>query len=362
MLREHTKLFYKCTGCPRAFDSKAAIYAHREEMHGDASEKEADFTLIYKAPFLSAAAGNIFGSRESYEARLEAVARRWPRRFGFQCGSCEVVFDTRQELEAHNTSWCQLQTGYGNSEDSTVGPVGSATKLFPTRTESKRVDMEKEFESRLEALREMCPRKCDNCSEMLSMLRAHFGSHSGDKTEEPPSETAPRGEDVQGVDVSAQMAGSSKKLRRRTQRSELEKDARDEAQQTPVENKPAKRTTRSKVNSDSNATVKNASQPNVEDVLSKAVGARRASSTSDIRAEENTPSPVIKTEPPTFPSPSRSTSSPQPAASSASNAGAKVKGLAPSTKGKNSPKPAQAGSMPFLESLGKDVPSQVRMN
>lgn len=117
MFRLHTKLLYKCTGCAKAFDSKTAIYAHRDELHGDASATggsdriEAAFTLLYKAPWLPSdkGGGNIFSSRQTYEKRLAVVSRTWKRRFGFRCLSCRTVFAAREELESHNTLWCHMQ-------------------------------------------------------------------------------------------------------------------------------------------------------------------------------------------------------------------------------------------------------------
>ena len=116
MFRLHTKLLYKCTGCARAFDSKTAIYAHSDECHvmsaAGGGRVAADFTLIYKAPWLSPNSnkgGNIFASRETYEKRLEIVSRKWKRRFGFRCLSCRIVFATKDELESHNTLWCHMQ-------------------------------------------------------------------------------------------------------------------------------------------------------------------------------------------------------------------------------------------------------------
>ena len=117
MFRLHTKLLYKCTGCARAFDSKTAIYAHSDSNEcrgGDAGGDRvaADFSLIYKAPWLSpnsSKGGNIFASRETYEKRLETVSRKWKRTFGFRCLSCRIVFATKDELESHNTLWCHMQ-------------------------------------------------------------------------------------------------------------------------------------------------------------------------------------------------------------------------------------------------------------
>ena len=111
MFRSHTKLLYKCTGCAKAFDSKTAIYAHRDEHHGDASSNEADFTLMYNAPWLPSdrGGGNIFSSRQEYEKRLGIVSRKWKRQFGFRCPSCCTVFASREELESHNTLWCHMQ-------------------------------------------------------------------------------------------------------------------------------------------------------------------------------------------------------------------------------------------------------------
>ena len=115
MFQSHTKLLYKCTGCAKAFDSKTAIYTHRDEHHGDACARgsdriEADFSLLYKAPWLpSDKGGNLFSSRQSYEERLGIISRKWKRRFGFRCFSCRTLFAAREELESHNPTWCHMQ-------------------------------------------------------------------------------------------------------------------------------------------------------------------------------------------------------------------------------------------------------------
>ena len=364
MFRSHTKLLYKCTGCAKAFDSKTAIYAHRDEHHGDASGDGsdrivADFSLLYKATWLpSNHGGNIFSSRQAYEKRLEVVSRKWKRRFGFRCLSCHTVFSAREELESHNTIWCHMQVRCNILDSAQQASIDlsrihavlqnnngvsiprlngkSATALFPCEAESKWVDKEKVLEAKLEEIRKMCPQKCSHCDEMLSLLRAHFASHGKDEVATEGPETVATSEDSKKELASpADPPPPKKVLRSRHDKSAAPSWSKVLDSATPlgpIAAAEVRRTTRSATEAIPAAEVTADRQRARQPEIKKEANDRKQSS-NPLKLEPMSPSST----------PPLTTDSPP----------VKKKAVSKS-------KPSLSGPVPFVESLGKDIPSQVR--
>ena len=198
MFDKHVKLYYKCTGCSKAFDSKASIYEHRSSAHADANENEADFHLMYKATFLSAP-NNLFKSRESFEQKVLSVTRNWDRGFLFKCLSCQSFFESRDDLRRHNQRWCQMQNQQqesGSDSSTSSGNDVSSSKLFPSPKKAKSIDREMQFEEKLAELKELCPTgSCHDCSDLLSRIRIHFNAHADKDCPDDSVQDQPRSQD-----------------------------------------------------------------------------------------------------------------------------------------------------------------------
>ena len=176
MLEEHVKLLYKCTGCSKAFDEKSAIYEHRSEMHKDADENQADFYLLYKAKFLKAPR-NLFNSRKAFEERMSVLTKSWVRYWILKCPSCSTLFESPGEFESHNQRWCEMQNSSGGASK----PKHS--KLFPPKSQARTIDKEKALEEKLSLINDFCPKGCSECQEHLTNLRLHFSKHADNETD-----------------------------------------------------------------------------------------------------------------------------------------------------------------------------------
>ena len=158
-------MYFKCNSCPKAFDSKTSIFEHREKQHSGESGPE--FSLLYKVPFLKPPK-NIFSTRESYEEQLEATCRKWSRDFGFQCLSCDAIFQSVSDLASHNSQFCQIQVNSNKKPQS---------RLFPSAVEDLGLAKLKAFEESIGKLKEICGGDCDHCNELMIALQSHFETH-----------------------------------------------------------------------------------------------------------------------------------------------------------------------------------------
>ena len=209
----------------------------------------------------------------------------------------------------------------------------SATALFPSESESKWVDKEKELEAKLEEIRKLCPQKCSHCDEMLSLLRAHFASHrkDGGTTEGP--ETVAMSEEPKQEQATVDPP-PRKVLRSRPDKSAAPPESKSAsnydwaASPRPSAAAEIRRTTRSAAEASPTAVVTTDRQRTKQLVLKKEVNLRQLS-----------PNPV---KPSSTPPLTRSDSPP-----------VKKKAVSKS-------KPPLSEPVPFVESLGKDVPSQVK--
>ena len=311
MMRRHSRLFYKCTGCSKAFESKNAIYEHRESSHPENSGGfEADFTLLYRANFLKSPA-NLFSSREAFENKIVDLTKKWDRRFMFKCHSCEAFFPDTELLSDHNPLWCQMRRYNKPHSDS------EASKLFPAKSAAKLVDKEKAFDCHLEKLKALCPKKCQHCVEIFSMLRTHFESHFasekdnqeefGQSTEDTVPDEVP--------EIKRKTRSESKSKKRVTRSSSIGDGGRTEKDVSP--SKTQKRT---KVQNESLSVLKS----------EKEVEIKKEPPSHSIHESANGGSPKV-------PAPPQQV-------------------FAKKGKGKHSKKPE-----PFVESLGLDIPSERKL-
>ena len=216
--------------------------------------------------------------------------------------------------------------------------------LFPSETESRWVDKEKELEGKLEEIRKLCPQKCDHCDEMLSLLRAHFASHGKEERASEESEpTAVRDEQSKPEPVTPFEPPPRKVLRSRAEKV-VDTAVPKEVAAAPVTVGPtvaakARRTTRSRVATES--TPGTATSPKVD--VSDRKKAEELMAKEEALERAQTPTPV-KVEPASSPSSMPPLSSGSPPVKK---------------KAVTKAKPAHSGPVPFVESLGKDVPSQV---
>jgi hypothetical protein len=165
----HVKLFYKCTSCPKAFATKSAIYSHREDKHSKEDKlNKSDFSLLYKATFLKAP-GNLFNTRDAFEEKMMALTMSWPSSVSFKCGSCQTYFSEMSEYEKHNRKWCSLQTGHMDK-----------TYLFEKAKNSSPSDDRKAKAERLilELKELLTEPNCISCEDSLARLQAHVSDHS----------------------------------------------------------------------------------------------------------------------------------------------------------------------------------------
>ena len=212
----------------------------------------------------------------------------------------------------------------------------SATALFPSDTESKWVDKEMELEAKLEEIRKLCPQKCNHCDEMLSLLRAHFASHREDEGATEGAETDALSEEAKQVPA------------------------------TPVDLPPPKKVLRSrhdKTTAPSWSKVLDSTAPLGPSAVAEIRTTRSATTEATPAAmittdHKKSKQPVINNEvndgkPPSIPV----------------KPGAKSSSTLPLTRSDSPPvkkkavlksKPSLCGPVPIVESLGKDVPSQVR--
>ena len=222
--------------------------------------------------------------------------------------------------------------------------------LFPSEAESRWVDKEKELERKLEEIRKLCPQKCDHCDEMLSLLRAHFASHGKEEraSEEESEPIAMRDEQPRPEPVTPFEPPPRKVLRSRTEKVV---DTAIESKAVPKEETAAsvtvgptvaaktRRTTRSAAATESTSGA--ATSPKVD--VSDRKKAKEVVIKKDALERVQSPNPV-KVEPVSSPSSMPPVTSDSPPV--------KKKAV---TKAKQ----AHSGPTPFVESLGKDVPSHV---
>lgn len=168
VIDHHVKLYYKCTSCSKAFDSKDAIYKHRDEMHGASTKHQADFSILYKANFLRK--NNIFMSIDALERKMEILSRDWFKDFVFQCPSCRDFFEDGPALEEHNAQWCQMQQFKENEN-------WCRSRLFPPQKDAKLTEKKLKLEECWRILNDICPKGCAQCHETLVTLKGHLGTH-----------------------------------------------------------------------------------------------------------------------------------------------------------------------------------------
>ncbi|TRY69472.1 hypothetical protein TCAL_03255 [Tigriopus californicus] len=168
VIDHHIKLYYKCTSCSKAFDSKDAIYKHRDEVHGASTNHQADFSILYKANFLRK--NNIFMSIDALERKMETLSRDWFKDFVFQCPSCCEFFEDGPALDEHNAQWCQMQQFKENEN-------WCRSKLFPPPKDAKLTEKKLKLEECWRILQEICPKGCAQCHETLVTLKGHLGTH-----------------------------------------------------------------------------------------------------------------------------------------------------------------------------------------
>ena len=196
------------------------------------------------------------------------------------------------------------------------------------------MDREKELDAKLEEIRKLFPQKCAHCYEMLSLLRAHFASHLEDEGATKRPETFAPSEDRSLV-TPFDPPPPKKSLRSSHDKSASPAWSKILDSATPLrtsESVPAeiRRSTRSG---------KEAMPPNV--VTTNRAETKQFVIEND-KSSRKPPSYPVKPEP-TLHSPLTGKESPP----------AKRKVV-------SKIKPSPSGPVPFVESLGKDVPSHVR--
>ena len=231
-----------------------------------------------------------------------------------------------------------MQNNNGNGNGSSIPRLNEKSALFPSVSESKWVDKEKELEAKLEEIRKLCPQKCSHCDEMLSLLRAHFASHRKDGgTTEGPETVALSDEPKQEQAIVD--PPPRKVLRSRPDKSAAPPESKSAsnydvaASPRPSAAAEIRRTTRSVAEASPTAVVTTDRKRTKQLVLKKEASLRQWSP-NPVKPEPMSPSST--------PPLTRSDSPP-----------VKKKAVSKS-------KLPLSGPVPFVESLGKDVPSQVK--
>ena len=178
----HVKLFYKCSFCPKAFVEKVDVYshnrtAHQEDSTSNSRQKIADFSLLYKAPFLKAP-NNLFSTREGFEKRLSDISTKWPKKFMFRCVACSNFFESAETLSAHNYRWCRMH--HQSTESHHLGVSKLFTEMDNSTGSSDRNmserDRREEMIQHLAHL-EGLSANCNDCTKISIDFRAHLTKH-----------------------------------------------------------------------------------------------------------------------------------------------------------------------------------------
>lgn len=174
----HVRLFFKCSSCPKAFGNKSAIYGHRDQVHKDEKEEtKSEFSILYKATFISSDKGNLFSSREALESKLRILWSTWPRRVVFRCFSCLNDFNDAQGLESHNQKWCGLRNG------KSVTTLG----LFQEKTNHDDEDKDQaraRAKELIQELKTLIQKQCVSCEDSLARLESHIETLGHDDQEQ----------------------------------------------------------------------------------------------------------------------------------------------------------------------------------
>jgi hypothetical protein len=176
-------MFFKCSFCPKAFVDKSDIYDHKQAAHADDSslngrQKVADFSLLYKAPFLKSP-NNLFSTREGFEKRMSTILTKWPKKFLYRCYACSSYFETIDKLTDHNSLWCQMQYRTVELQQQNLSKLFSEPEVSTSLSDKNMSERDRREEmiqhlAHLEALSAHCP----DCTKVTLDFRAHLTSHS----------------------------------------------------------------------------------------------------------------------------------------------------------------------------------------
>ena len=176
-------MFFKCSFCPKAFVDKSDVYDHKQTAHADDSslngrQKVADFSLLYKAPFLKAP-NNLFSTREGFEKRMSTILTTWPKKFLYRCYACSSYFETIDKLTDHNSLWCQMQYRTVELQQQNVSKLFSEPEVSTNLSDKNMSERDRREEmiqhlAHLEALSAHCP----DCTKVTLDFRAHLTTHS----------------------------------------------------------------------------------------------------------------------------------------------------------------------------------------
>ena len=137
---------------------------------------------------------NFFSTREGFEKRMMDLLSKWTKKFLYRCYSCSNFFQSVDELNAHNTLWCQMQ--YRNAAELNVSklfPEPEVSNASTDRTMSDR-DRREEMIQHLAHL-EALSNSCNDCTKQTIDFRAHLTMHSN-ATLLPPQQQNVASDDV----------------------------------------------------------------------------------------------------------------------------------------------------------------------
>ena len=162
------------------------MYHHIQELHNKEKDRQkvADFSLLFKAPFLKAP-NNLFITREGFEKRMSSILCKWQNKFLFKCLQCSKYFETIDKLTEHSSNWCQ----HSGLEPQHVSKLFTDTEVSNNSTDRRISERDRREEmiqhlAQLEALSS----QCNDCTTLTIDFRAHLTKHPSAAVTSQPTE------------------------------------------------------------------------------------------------------------------------------------------------------------------------------